>query len=354
MSWPDVARLAAAALRLLPPEHAHAATIRLLRSGLASRRRGRDDAILATRVFGLDFPSPIGLAAGFDKSAEVTAALLGLGFGFVEVGTVTPLAQPGNPRPRLFRLAEDRALINRLGFNNEGLEAVERRLAAREPGRGIVGANLGKNKTSADAAADYRRLSVALAPYADYLAVNVSSPNTPGLRALQGREPLDALLRAIAEGLEEAGRKRPPLLLKIAPDLSPEDCRDIAEVALARGLDGLIIGNTTILRPPGLKGRYRNEAGGLSGAPLMAVSTALLAEMHRLTAGRIPLVGAGGVASGADAYAKIRAGASLIELYTALVYEGPGLIARIKAELATLLRRDGFKSVAEAVGAGNR
>jgi dihydroorotate dehydrogenase len=313
-----------------------------------------EDAILATRVFGLDFPNPIGLAAGFDKDAEVADAMLALGLGFVEVGTVTPLPQPGNPKPRLFRLREDRALINRLGFNSRGLAALERRLAARVRASGIVGANLGKNKESPDTAEDYRRGVKALAAHADYLAINVSSPNTPGLRALQERPALDALIRTVLAARAEASGAGPPVLLKIAPDLTAEDCRDIAEIALARGLDGLIVGNSTITRPASLRSRFKGEAGGLSGPPLMALSTRTLAEIYRLCGARVPIVGVGGVASGADAYAKIRAGASLVALYTALVYEGPGLIGRIKSELAGLLHRDGFRSVADAVGADQR
>ena len=349
----DLLRLATAALRGLPPERAHRLALWALRRGLVPRRAEPEDAVLATRTFGLDFSNPIGLAAGFDKDAEAFEAALGLGFGFVEVGSITPEPQPGNPKPRLFRLPEDRALINRIGFASAGLAAVAPRLARRSTG--IVGANLGKNKDSAEAAADYRAGARALAPYADYLAINVSSPNTPGLRALQGREPLLALIAAVEQARAEVGsRRKPPILLKIAPDLTPEDCRDIAEVARASGLDGIIVGNTTIARPPTLKGRGRGETGGLSGRPLVPFATRMLGEMYRLTEGRIPLVGCGGVASGADAYAMIRAGAALVQLYTALVYEGPGLVPRIKAELARLLRRDGFARMTAAVGADHR
>ncbi len=292
------------------------------------------------------------MAAGFDKDAEVADRLLGLGFGFVEVGSITPRPQPGNPRPRMFRLVRDRALINRLGFNSAGAAqaaASLRRLRTRSGG--VIGVNLGRNKDSADAGEDYAAGVAAFAGLADYLVINVSSPNTPGLRALQDRAQLEALLRRVQAALpaEGAGR-RPPLLLKIAPDLTPEDRRDIAAVALAQGLDGLIVSNTTIARPEGLRGRWRGETGGLSGAPLFAPSTALLAEMYRLTGGKLPLIGVGGVSSGAEAYAKIRAGASLVQLYTGLVYEGPGLIARILTDLAKLLERDGFASVADAVG----
>jgi dihydroorotate dehydrogenase len=351
----DLAGLGTALLRLLPPERAHRCAIWALRLGLVPVRRRPEDPILAARVFGLAFPNPLGLAAGFDKNAEVPDAMLGLGLGFVEVGTVTPRPQRGNPRPRLFRLGEDRALINRLGFNNEGLAAVERRLAARDRRRGILGANLGKNKDSAEAEPDYRRGVQALAPHADYIVINVSSPNTPGLRALQGKAPLDALIVAVQAARAEAcPQQAPPLLLKIAPDLTAEDCRDIAEVALTRRLDGLIVGNTTITRPPDLRSAHRDKTGGLSGRPLFPLAVAMLAEMYRQTAGEIPIVGVGGIASGADAYRMVRAGASLLQLYTALIYEGPGLIGRIKAELAGLLRRDGFRNIAEAVGADHR
>lgn len=345
---------------LLPAEAAHRVTIVALRSGLVPKLAGPDDPVLATRVWGLDFANPLGVAAGFDKDAEAVDGLLAMGFGFVEVGTVTPEPQPGNPKPRVFRLPEDRAVINRLGFNSRGLAPVvarlERRRTARRPG--IVGANVGMNQASRDAAADYAAGIEALAGLADYLVMNVSSPNTPGLRDLQARPRLVALIeraqaaRARAAGAREGGAPVPPLLLKIAPDLSDDELRDMAEVALETGLDGLVVTNTTVARPEGLKGRHRREPGGLSGAPLFQRSTEVLREMHRLTQGRVPLVGVGGVASGRDAYAKIRAGASLVQLYTALVYEGPGLVGRIKAELAQLVRADGFARVTEAVGAG--
>src|SRR6516225_1935745 len=322
---------AARLLRLLPPETAHRLTIRLLAAlppAWAGARR-TEDPLLATRVFGIDFPNPVGLAAGFDKSAEVFARMPALGFGFVEIGSVTPRPQGGSPRPRLFRLVEDRAIVNRMGFNNDGLAAVAARLSARQDGaRGILGANLGKNKDSADAAADYVAGARALAPLADYLVVNVSSPNTPGLRALQGREPLATLLAAVRGA---RGGTRPPLLLKIAPDLTEADKTDIAEVALAGGVDGLIVSNTTIARPAGLASPAAAEAGGLSGRPLFAPATVVLADMYRLTGGRMPLIGDGGIASAEDAYAKIRAGASLLQVYTGLIYQGPGLVARIKS-----------------------
>ena len=343
-------------LRLLPPESAHRLSLRLLALTPPALlgTSGADDPILRTSAFGLDFPNPVGLAAGYDKNAEAFEGASHLGFGFVEIGSVTPRPQAGNPQPRLFRLAEDRAVINRLGFNTDGLDAVAARLSLRRVGR-IVGANLGKNKESTHAAADYAAGVRALGPHADYLVINVSSPNTPGLRALQGRAPLEAL---IAVALTARGgtqrRNPPPLLLKIAPDLTDADKQDIAEVALTSGLDGLIVSNTTIARPAGLRSAAKGEAGGLSGRPLFAPSTTVLADMYRLTGGKLPLIGVGGIASAEDAYAKIRAGASLLQVYTALVYEGPGLVERIKRGLAGRLRADGFTSIAQAVGADHR
>jgi dihydroorotate dehydrogenase len=342
----SLSSIAMGALRCLDAEDAHRAAILALRAARPLLRPGADDPILATRLWGLDFPNPVGLAAGFDKHAEAPDALLGLGFGSVEIGSVTPRPQPGNPRPRVFRLAEDGAVINRYGFNSEGIAAVAARLARRRR-RGVLGVNLGKNKESADAAEDYAAGAAALARFADYLVINVSSPNTPGLRALQDRATLDGLVARVQAALPE----RPvPLLVKIAPDMTTEDLTDIAAVATARGLAGIIVSNTTTARPEGLRGAARGEAGGLSGRPLFARSTEVLRDLRRLTAGKTVLVGVGGVASGADAYAKIRAGASLVQLYTALVYEGPGLVGRIKRELAAALRRDGFASLSAAVG----
>jgi len=343
-------------LRLLDPEVAHGLTLRALARGFGPRGDAPDDPILAVTLWGRGFPNPIGLAAGFDKNAAAVGPLFGLGFGFLEVGTITPRPQPGNPKPRVFRLPEDGAVINRLGFAGEGAEAAARRLARwRADGGGIVGVNLGRNRDSADAAADYAEGARALAAHGDYLVVNVSSPNTPGLRALQGRAELERLIPAVRAALAEARPGgAPPLLVKVAPDLAADDLADIAAVALEHGIDGLIATNTTVARPPDLKGRHRGEAGGLSGRPLFALSTRVLAELGRLTAGRVPLIGVGGVASGAEAYAKIRAGASLVQLYTGLIYQGPALVPRIKAELAALLRRDGFASVGAAVGADTR
>jgi dihydroorotate dehydrogenase len=347
----DLYPLVGPVLRALDPERAHELTIAALKAGLGPRAAAADDPRLRTTLWGREFPNPIGLAAGFDKNAEVPDAMLRLGFGFVEIGSVTPRPQPGNPKPRMFRLTEDGAVINRLGFNCQGLEAAQARLAAR-PRAGLVGVNLGKNKDTEDAAADYEIGAAALAPLADYLVCNVSSPNTPGLRALQGKAPLAALVARVQAVLSKLA-KPPPLVLKIAPDITDEDKRDIADVALGAGVAGLIVGNTTITRPS-LRSRHGAETGGLSGRPLFALSTSVLRDMYAATGGRLPLIGTGGIASGADAYAKIRAGASLVQLYTALVYQGPALVTRMKAELAALLRRDGFASLAAAVGADHR
>ncbi|TSD86713.1 quinone-dependent dihydroorotate dehydrogenase [Mycobacterium sp. KBS0706] len=346
--------LAAPVLKALPPETAHRATITALKLGLGPTVAEPDDPVLAVTLWGRRFANPIGLAAGFDKDAEVVDPMLRLGFGFVEIGSVTPRAQPGNPRPRAFRLPDQQALINRYGFNNHGHAAAVARLEARRLNgaavSGLLGINVGRNKDSRDPDADYAAGIRAFARLADYLVVNISSPNTPGLRAMQSREPLQRLLATVTAARAD-GTARPPILVKIAPDLTPEDLEDLAEVTLAAGIDGLIVSNTTIARPAGLPADLAGEPGGLSGKPLMQPSTAVLRRMAKLMAGRLPLVGVGGVASGADAYAKIRAGASLVQLYTALAYRGPGLVGEIKRDLAGRLRADGFRSVAEAVGA---
>jgi dihydroorotate dehydrogenase len=351
----DLYRLAQPLFGLIDPETAHHLAVRALALGLGPRQAEPDDPILASRLWGRSFANPLGIAAGFDKQGEAMAPLAALGFGFVEIGSVTPRSQQGNPRPRVFRLTEDEAVINRYGFNSDGHDAVKARLAryrasAPHPAAPL-GVNLGKNKHSADAAADYAAGAALFAPFADYLVVNVSSPNTPGLRALQGRAELVGLLERVRGALPKSA---PPLLLKIAPDLTEEDRRDIAAVALDLRLDGLIVSNTTIERPAGLKSHHRAESGGLSGRPLRPLALATLAAIYRLTEGRVPLIGVGGIASGADAYERIRAGASLIQLYTALVFEGPGLVGRIKRELAARLAADGFRSVADAVGADHR
>ncbi len=334
----------------LDGEQAHRLTIAGLKMTPAGRQAAPDPR-LAIRVAGLDFPNPVGLAAGFDKDAEVFAKVLGMGFGFAEVGTLTPLPQEGNPKPRLFRLAEDRAVINRMGFNNGGLDAALKRLRTRggpsAPFRtGIVGVNIGANKDSTDRIADYVAGVRAMSEVADYLTINISSPNTPGLRGLQDKVALDDLLSAVSGA--RFGR-RPPVFLKLAPDLDRDGIDDVADVALARGMDGLIIANTTVTRPP-LNSPFASEAGGLSGSPLKALALDKLREFRGATGGTIPLIAAGGIESGADAFARIRAGASLVQLYSALVYEGPGLARRICRELAGLLEREGFRNVAEAVG----
>ena len=329
----------------LDAERAHRLTILGLRVKPLAVARS-DDPILASRVAGLDFPNPVGLAAGFDKDAQVPDAMLALGFGFVEVGTVTPLAQAGNPRPRLFRLTEDRAVINRMGFNNGGQAAAFERLLRRNRRPGIVGVNIGANKDAADRIADYANGVRVMAPIAHYLTVNISSPNTPGLRALQDKGALDELLAAVAEARGVSG---PPVFLKVAPDLQPADIDDIAAVAIARGMDGLIVSNTTIARPP-LRSPLAAEAGGLSGAPLRDMAMTRLRDFRAATGGKLPLIAAGGIASAEDAYARIRAGASLVQLYSALVYEGPGLARRITRGLADLLKRDGFANMGEAIG----
>jgi dihydroorotate dehydrogenase len=346
--WPLVRPV----LLALPPETAHGLALGAVRSGVARAPRRDDDPVLGVDLWGRHFPNPIGIAAGFDKQGEAVDPLLRLGFGFVEVGSVTPRPQPGNPRPRVFRSRAARAVINRMGFNSDGHAAVRARLRGRAGG-GTVGVNLGRNKDSADAEADYAAGIEAFAELADYLVVNVSSPNTPGLRTLQDPAPLASLLAAVL-----AARARqtaqPPVLLKIAPDLADADLAAIAEIALGVGIDGLIVTNTTIARPASLPRRFASRSGGLSGKPLFEPSTAVLRRMAGLLAGRLPLVGVGGVSSGADAYAKIRAGATLVQLYSALVFEGPGLVGRIKAELAARLRADGFEGVAGAVGADLR
>ncbi len=348
-------KLVRPALFYLDPERAHRVAIGALRLGLGGRTRLGDDPVLATKVWNIAFPNPIGLAAGFDKDAEVCDAALALGFGFVEAGTVTPRPQPGNTGQRLFRLTEDEAVINRFGFNSRGLAPFVDRLARRRARPGIVGANVGKNRDTADAADDYVAGIGGVGALADYLVVNISSPNTPGLRALQARAQIQELLaRVQAFRRSRRAGPHPPLLVKVGPDLDEGETRDVAEAALAEGVDGLIIGNTTVTRPASLKSGDRNAPGGLSGKPLFAPSNACLAAMYRFTDGRLPIIGCGGVASGADAYAKIRAGASLVQLYSALVFQGPGLVRRIKSELAALLRRDGFSSVADAVGVGQK
>jgi dihydroorotate dehydrogenase len=345
-------RLARPLLRALDPEDAHALAIKALK--FAPRRRApADDSRMAVRAFGLNFPNPVGIAAGFDKHAEVPDALLSLGFGFVEIGTVTPLPQAGNPRPRVFRLEADQAVINRLGFNSEGEAAVLARLAARASQGGIVGVNVGANRDSSDRAADYVRLIEAVSPVASYVTLNISSPNTPGLRELQRASALDDLLARIVEERDlVAPRAGPtPVLLKIAPDLSLSELDDIVGVARARGVDGMIVANTTIKRPASLRdAAIAQEDGGLSGRPLYPLSTRMLAETYVRVEGAFALIGVGGIDSGKAALGKIRAGADLVQLYSALVYCGLGLVAEIKAALLAALDRGEAERLSDLVG----
>ncbi len=333
-------------LRLADPERAHAIALAALRLGLGGADRTPDDPRLAVHAMGLQFANPIGLAAGFDKDAAALGPLMRLGFGFVEAGTVTPRPQAGNPRPRLFRLAQDAAVINRLGFNNAGLEEFVRRLAAVR--RGVpIGANVGVNREGAVPERDYPLLVAAVARHADYVVINVSSPNTPGLRALQAAERLSSILAAVAREVE----RRPPLLIKLSPDLNEAELPEIVAACVEGGAAGLVVSNTTTARPPGLRGRNAVQAGGLSGAPLFSSSTAMLARVARLAAGRLVLVGVGGIFSGRQVLQKLRAGASLVQLYTGFAIEGPALIPRLKRELLVALERDGFSTVEAAVGA---
>lgn len=338
--------------RLLPAEKAHNAAIAALKSGVIPACRPVHHPSLATRCFGLDFANPVGMAAGFDKNAEVVRPLAAQGFGFVEAGTVTPLPQPGNPQPRLFRLEEDGAVINRLGFNNKGVHVFADNLR-KQAGCTIVGANIGKNKDSLDALYDYTACLEAVYALAGYITVNISSPNTVGLRDLQQKNALSELMQAVSRKRDELATKtgeRKPILYKIAPDLSEQDKEDIVEVALAHQVDGLIVTNTTITRPDTLRSASAHEKGGLSGKPLFTLSTQTLRDIYRLSGRKIPLIGVGGISSAEDAYAKIRAGASLVQLYSALVYEGFGLVRRINEGLVALLERDGFRHISEAVG----
>ena len=332
------------ALFLLDAERAHRFAVRAL--PLLSDGHPPAPGPLATQVAGLAFPNPLGMAAGFDKDGEVPDALLGVGFGFAEVGSITPLPQAGNPRPRLFRLIEDRAVINRMGFNNGGGDAAAARLRARAGRPGVVGINIGANKDSTDRIADYATMTRLMAPLASYLAVNISSPNTPGLRALQDESALTGLLDAVLDARGESG---PPIFLKVAPDLETADIDAIARIALDKRLGALIVCNTTISRPP-LRSALAGETGGLSGAPLRDLAQTRLRDFRKATGGALPLVGVGGIASAEDAWARIRAGASLVQLYSAMVYEGPGIAKAITRGLETLMRRDGFASIAEAVG----
>jgi dihydroorotate dehydrogenase len=340
-----LADAAASLLRRLEPETAHDLAIRALRSGLVGRSAHRVDPRLSSTLFGRTLTHPIGLAAGFDKNAAALSGLARLGFAFLEAGTVTPRPQPGNPKPRLFRLDADRALINRMGFNNQGIAAFANRLAAADR-RVPVGANLGINKEGADPLVDYPTLVRAVAPHADYIVINVSSPNTPGLRDLQASERLGAILSAIAQ---HAG-PHPPLFVKLAPDLDEAALPELVALALERGLAGLVVSNTTLARPASLTGAARGEAGGLSGAPLFARSTRMLARIRLLASDRLELIGVGGVFTAEQAFAKLRAGASAVQIYSSFVLEGPAVIGRIVAGLSQLLDRYGANSLAEVIG----
>ncbi|MFZ1742373.1 MAG: quinone-dependent dihydroorotate dehydrogenase [Pontixanthobacter sp.] len=336
------------ALFTLDPERAHRLTIAGLKAAPsgAKPRAGK----LATNIAGITFPNPVGMAAGFDKDGEVPDAVLGLGFGFAEVGSITPKPQAGNPKPRLFRLAEDRAVINRMGFNNGGAEAAAKRLVARRSRGGIVGINIGANKDSADRITDYADMTRIMAPLATYLAVNISSPNTPGLRALQDEGALVALLDAVISARTEVCEAGgPPIFLKVAPDLTPKDVDAITRIAMDKKLGALIVSNTTISRPS-LASHHIAEAGGLSGAPLRPLALQRIRDFRTSTGGALPLVGVGGIGSAEDAWERIKAGASLVQLYSALVYEGPGLARKITRGIKQLMMRDGISTIAEAVG----
>lgn len=344
---PDLSPIVVPLLRRLEPERAHALAVAALRIAPLWHRRAPPDAVLATRALGLDFQNPLGLAAGFDKNAGALPALARLGFGFVEAGTVTLRPQPGNPRPRVFRLTEDRGVINRLGFNGAGSDAFSANVA-RSRIAVPLGVNLGINKDSRDPEADYAALAARLAPHASYLTINVSSPNTPGLRALQAGEQLSRIIAAVQGALTSPV----PLLVKVAPDLPEGGLAEIMETCLARQVQGLIISNTTVSRPPGLRSAHAAEPGGLSGAPLFPLSTMMLARARLIAGSKLVLVGVGGIETGAHALTKIKAGASLLQLYTAFAYGGPARLVAILAELAALLRAEGFQRLEDAVGIG--
>ncbi|XP_041048016.1 dihydroorotate dehydrogenase (quinone), mitochondrial [Carcharodon carcharias] len=348
--------------KFVDPETAHTLAIRFISWGLIPWAKCRDSPALEVNVFGQKFKNPVGIAAGFDKHGEAVDGLYKMGFGFVEVGSITPQPQEGNPRPRVFRLEPDQAVINRYGFNSHGYVAVKQRLQARleaqeqftKAGRPL-GINLGKNKLSRDAAADYVEGVRQLGPLADYLVVNLSSPNTPGLRALQSKEELRNLLEKVLKERDALKvNRKPAVLLKIAPDLTAQDKKDIARVVIELGVDGLIVTNTTVSRPQSLQDPLQIQLGGLSGAPLKEMSTQTVNEMYSLTKGRVPIIGVGGISNGADALEKIRAGATLIQLYTVFIYQGPPVVNKIKHELEQLLKEQGFSSIAEAVGADHR
>lgn len=346
------------ALPLIDAEQGHRIALWALRNGLLRPETDPDDPVLTTSLLGRILHNPIGLAAGFDKNAIVVNATQAMGFGFIEIGGVTPRPQAGNSRPRLFRLSEDEAVINRMGFNNDGMDVIAARLNGRDHNAGMVGVNMASNSDSSDPAQDFDQLVAKFTPLADYMTIDISCPNTPNGKVFQSKQPLaDLLERLKATRARVAAEKQvspPPMLIKSAPDLTEQEKRDIAQVALESGIDGMIVSNTTIARPASLRSRYRSERGGLSGRPVFEMSTRLLAEMYQLTEGRLPLIGVGGIANAADAYEKIRQGACAVQLYSALVFQGPGLVHRMKHDLALLLKRDGFANVGAAVGAAHR
>lgn len=357
MSFSDLYRMGRPLLFRIEPEAAHGLTIKAMKAGLMPAFRSAPDPALRVALWDRIFPNPVGLAAGFDKNAEVIGPALRMGFGFVEAGTVTPRPQAGNPSPRVFRAPEQEAVINRMGFPGAGAAAfkanLERFLQRKPRPAGVVGLNIGMNKDQTEPLKDYRILLRTLGPLGDYIAVNVSSPNTPGLRDLQKREPLLELLGGLTEERKKScGTHAPPLLLKLAPDLDESQQEELASTVLEAGIDGLILTNTTLSRPESLPPSFAAEKGGLSGRPLKDLSTAIIRNFYRLTEGKIPIIGVGGVSTGDDAYEKILAGASLVQLYTGLVYEGPGVATAICARLSERLRKDGYKNILEAIGRG--
>jgi dihydroorotate dehydrogenase len=347
-----VFELARPLLYALDPEQAHELTLRSMEAGVYPRPAGPDDARLGLKVWSLDFPNPLGIAAGFDKDARVANAVLAMGFGHAEIGTVTPQPQGGNPRPRVFRSLRDRALLNRLGFNNAGHAAALARLR-RAPPKGVLGANVGANKDAADRVADYVAGIRAFYDAASYFTINISSPNTPGLRDLQAPAALDELAARVLQARQEmmaAGRPLRPVVVKLAPDIAEEDLEAIVEVLVNRGVDGIAVSNSTLARDGVSDKAFAREAGGVSGRPLFHRSTVMLARVHALTGGRMPLIGIGGIDSGTTAIAKLEAGATLLQLYTGLVYEGPGLLGRIKRELVAHLDREGLGRASDLTG----
>jgi len=340
-------------IKNFPPEISHLITIKLLKMSF-KKKRLFDDKILQQHIFGYDFSNPLGLAAGFDKNVEVVNQLLNLGFGFVEAGTVTPKSQYGNDKPRVFRLKEDRAIINHLGFNNKGSDFAQKqliKLRLNPLSKGIVGINIGKNKNTQNDIDDYMYCLEKLGPHAHYVTINISSPNTPGLRNLQNRGQIEKLVKSLKDKKNEVNSlESRPIFFKIAPDLDEEQIRDLALMSLANNIDGLIISNSTIQRPKTLRSNFKNEIGGLSGDPLFLQSTLILKKMYTLTNGQIPLIGVGGISNALQCYEKIKSGSSLVQLYTSMIYEGPNIVNKILLDLVNLLKTDGYKNIREAIG----